>query len=87
MKLAETPDAPETTVVEWMVLPASVIKTEVSQPPPTTPVLQFLKRSSPENPLAQRDLPPTNLKSRLSVSGSPGFLTGHSAEALFPLLS
>lgn len=28
MKLAETPDAPETTVIDWMVLPASVVKTE-----------------------------------------------------------
>lgn len=72
------PDAPETTVVEWMVLLPPVVKLSVFQPCPTTPLLQFLKSSSLLGALfAQRELPPTNLKSRLyRLVGHLAFLLG-----------
>lgn len=73
-------DAPETAVNEWITLPASVVKTVCLSHLHPLP-LWVLKRSSPGSPPARRELPPTNLKSGLSVHGSADFLAWHSAEA------
>ena len=57
MKLAETPDAPETTVVEWIVLPTSVVKTECVSAPSNHPAASVFEEEWPWEPSCPEGAP------------------------------